>query len=261
MTLIEVLVSILLLSIIASTFLHVFLFAFNNSVAAQEITNYTYAAQAAVEEMRADDYGTLIKKMDAQTGLEAFDINGDGTSDCFMGFRIVPYGIMDKSSGGTPGAFVHIIYLVDKVLVVDGEGGIIHTSAKINPTITLNLQDNSDVCTMVVNGVSTTFSRGDKDRYVCVMANLNYKDLGYNNNLVVTGDKAHVLVKSYGNDVIIEEFTANVTLNRFSGIQNLNSSLVKIDVELFHESTDTIPFFDISEIVEVEIGDRDTLVP
>jgi len=261
LTLIEVLISIVLLSLIAMTFLNVFLTAFDNSIKAQEITNYTYATQAVIEELRADDYGALIKKKNEQLGKAPFDINGDGQPDCYMEFTIQPYGVMDKTSNGKPGAFVHIIYLVDKVLVIDGDGNLIYTSATANPTITLFVEPSGVGCYLTVNGEQTVFSRLNQDRHICVMTNLNYKDLGYNNNLVVTGDIGHVFVKKYGNEVNIDEFTASVTTYDFIGINNLNSSIVKINVFLYREEDDETPFFDMSEIVEVSVGDRDSLDP
>jgi len=261
LSLVEVLISLAILGLIAVTFLNVFLTAFNNSIKAQEITNYTYATQSVVEELRSYDYGTLIQEKSDHPGKEPFDINGDGTDDCFMQFSVQPYGVMDKTSNGKPGAFIHLIYLVDKVLVIDGDGNLIYTSAKSNTTITLYITPNTDECVLTVNGNQTTFSRIDKDRHVCIVANLNYKDLGYNNKLAVTGDRGHAFVKSYGNEGIIKEFETDVTTWEFTGIQNINSSLVKINVELFHEDTDTDPFYDMSEIVEVPIGDRDSLTP
>ncbi|MEX1377336.1 MAG: type II secretion system protein [Eubacteriales bacterium] len=264
-TLVEVIVSIGILSVIAMTFLNVFLTSFNNSLKAQEITNYTYATQAVIEELRTYDYGKLLHyKMD-HPDKEAFDINGDGRDDCYMKFSVVPYGSLNVTNNGKEPAFVHMIYLVDKVLVIDNDGNMIYTSAKVNPTIDLYVEPNTGECTLTVNGITTHFTRNAQDRHVGVILNLNYKDLGYNTILNVTGDIGHVISKAYGNEMILEEYIFkqnNQTKDqRFSGIENANSSLVKIKVELYHEQEDDAPFFDMFEIVEVPIGNRQSLEP
>ena len=264
-TLVEVIVSIGILSVIAMTFLNVFLTAFNNSMKAQEITNYTYATQAVIEELRTLDYGTLLHRKIDHPDKEPFDINGDGRDDCYMKFSVTPYGSLDVTNNGKEPAFVHLIYLVDKVLAIDNDGNMIYTSAKANPVITLYVEPGTDKCVLTINGISTTFSRYDNDRHVGVIVNLNYKDLGYNTQLVETGTVGHIISKAYGNETILNEyiFKENVSPKdqRYSGIQNSNASLVKIKVELFHEQEDETPFFDMFEVVEVPIGDRNSLIP
>lgn len=100
LTLMEVMIAVLLLSLIAMTFLHVFMNAFDNSIKAQEVTNYTYATQAKLEELRGDTLSNLINSTVAQDGNAPFDINGDGVDDCYMHFNISPRGISNEWATG-----------------------------------------------------------------------------------------------------------------------------------------------------------------
>ncbi len=253
LTLIEVMIALLLLSLIAMTFLHVFLNAFDNSIKAQGITNYTYATQGVIEELRSDNYVELLQKARDVAESVPFDTNGDGTDDCYMKFTVAPYGIMDETSNGKEGAFVHMIYLGDMLLIIDGDGNIIYTSATADPIIELNVDPNGNDCTLTVNGNTVVFERPNQDRHVAVITNLNYKDYGYTSYLKTTGDIGHVFNKAYGTEEILDEYDGFVDPQEFFGVNNNNVLLAKIKVELYHDADDTVPFYDMFEIVEVSL--------
>ena len=260
LTLMEVMISILILSLIAMTFLHVFLNAFDNSIKAQEITNYTYATQGVIEELRTYDFLDLVNAAVAQEGNVPFDTNGDGTYDCYMHFTVSPYGIMDEKGNGKEGSFVYMVYVGDKVLAIDNSGNIIFTSATTNPTIDLYIEPGGTDCSLTINGQTIYFERPDVDRDVYMFINLNYKDYGYTNTIDVDGTVGHAYLKAYGNETIVEDMAVKGIhghLSTYFGVQNSFSLLTKVKVELFHEADDTIPFFDMFDIFEASLGDID----
>lgn len=257
LSLVEILVSILLIGLIASTCLSVFLYAFNNTVVAQEITNQTYGAQAMVEELRSNTYRELIDIIDDDK--IAYDSNGDGENDCFVGIELRPFGVGSNPLTSQEAVYLHLLYFVDDVLCVGSQGQSMYGNARGSSTMTLFVEQGSTNCVLTVNGVRLYFNRKSATSPVIVMANLDLKDLGYNNDLVVTGDRSRVEVKSYGNDIIIEEFTSNVTPERFCGVHNLSTSLVRLDVKLYREEASTGSFFSMSEIIEIYNGEKDAM--
>ena len=182
-----------------------------------------------------------------------FDTNGDGTDDCYMKFTVAPYGIMDETSNGKEGAFVHMIYLGDMLLIIDASGNIIYTSATADPVIDLWVQPNGNSCTLTVNGQTVNFERPNQDRHVAIITNLNYKDYGFDSYLSTTGDIGHVFNKAYGTEEILDEYDGFVDPEEFFGVNNNNVLIAKIKVELYHEEDDTVPFYDMFEIVEVSL--------
>ncbi|MBN2878040.1 MAG: type II secretion system protein [Clostridia bacterium] len=262
LTLMEVLIAIVLLSLIAMTFLNVFMSAFDNSIKAQEITNYTYSAQGVMEELRTMDFLSLVSASMNQDGNMPFDINGDGTDDCYMHFKVSPYGIMNEKGNGKQGSFVYMVYVGDKILAVDNDGNIIYTSATVNPTIVLYMQPGGTQCYLTINGKTIYFDRPGPDRDVYMFANLNYKDYGYTNTVDVLGSVGHAYIKAYGNEAIVDDLSVKGPqghIENLFGLQNNFSLLTKITVELFHEEDDTTPFYDLFDIFEVTIGDLDSL--
>lgn len=260
-SLIEVLVALLLLSIISMTFLNVFLTSFDLSVRAQDITNYTYATQAYIEELRVNDYRELIEYYELHPGREAFDTNSDGTDDCFVQLRVEPYGSCDRGSGCEEAVYVHIIYFVNNALIVAGDAPAIYVNIRNQTTISLEVENGGTDCVLIANSNRVDFTRPSADSPVVVMANLDLKDFGYNNELNIYGDLADVDVKIYGNEIIVEEFISNtITPEKYCGIFNISTAIVKISVELYEESDSTKPFFEMSEIVEIYNGEKDSIL-
>lgn len=260
-SLVEVLVALLLLSIISMTFLNVFLTSFDLSVRAQDITNYTYATQAYIEELRVNDYRELVDYHSAHSNREAFDTNSDGTDDCFVEMSIQPYGSCDRGSGCDEAVYVHIIYFVDKALIVAGDAPAEYVNIRNETTVALNVENGGTDCFVIANSKRINFTRESGSSPVIVMANLDLKDFGYNNELDVYGDVGDVDVKIYGNDIIVEEFISNtITPEKYCGIYNISTSIVRIELELFEEADSTDSFFEMSEIIEIYNGEKDSIL-
>jgi len=260
-SLVEVLVALLLLSIISMTFLNVFLTSFDLSVRAQDITNYTYATQAYIEELRINDYRELVDYYLSHSSREEFDTNSDGTVDYHIELTIEPFGSCDRGAGCEEATYVHIIYFVDKALVVAGDSAAMYVDIRNETTLSLNVENGGTECLLIVNSNRIYFDRPSGSAPVVVMANLDLKDFGYNNELDVYGDVGDVDVKIYGNEIIVEEFISNtITPEKYCGIYNISTSLVKITLELFEESDSTDSFFEMSEIVEIYNGEKDSIL-
>lgn len=268
-SLVEVLVALLLLSIIATTFLNVFLTSFDLSMRAQDITNYTYAAQAYVEELRVHDYRELVDYSAAHNTREEFDTNDDGTPDCYVELTVEPYGSCDRGVNCEDATYVHLIYFVSKVMIVAGDGVPVYTNGEEIRTvnsITLEVQSDGRSCVLKAGGQTVEFNRKSASSPVILMANLDLKDFGYDNKLSLYGDIGDIDVKVYGNEVIVKEFFIDSDVNpgfvieEYCGIFNISTSLVRMEIELFEEADSTEAFFEMSEIVEIYNGEKDSLL-
>ena len=259
LTLMEVLISIVILSLLAMTFFNVFLNAFDNSIKAQEVTNYTYATQAKIEELRSLTLADLITGSIEQEGNAPFDINGDGVDDCFMHYRVSPQGIVIGEAAASQikdPVFVYLLYIGDKVLVLAQNGDtLLYTDAGVNPTIVLDLTPGAEGCSVTVNGQSVYFDRKDSETNVLLSAFLNYKDFGYNSYVQVNAPSGLVYSSAYGSEDILSEFSAGQHTTEHSGIMNSVPFMFKIDVELFHEEDDTVAFYDMTTLIDVSFAD------
>lgn len=260
-SLVEVLVALVLLTIISITFLNVFLTSFDLTIRAQDITNYTYATQAYIEELRINDYRELVDYYLAHSTREGFDTNDDGRVDCFVELSVEPYGSCDRGTGCDEAVYVHIIYFVNKALIVAGDAPAVYVDIRNETTVSLNVETGGTDCLLIANSNRIDFTRPSGDSPVVVMANLDLKDFGYNNELNIYGDVGDVDVKIYGNDIIVEEFISNsITPEKYCGIYNISTSIVKIKVELFEEADSTSSFFEMSEIIEIYNGEKDSIL-
>lgn len=154
--------------------------------------------------------------------------------------------------------FAYLLYIGDKVLVLAEDGDdIIYTSAKVSPTIHLDLTPSGKPCAITVNGKTVNFNRAGGNTDVGISAFLNYKDFGYNSYLDVEAPSGHVYINGYGTEAIMDEFEASKEghMTEVSGIMNSFPFLFQIKVELFHEEDDTVAFYDMSTLIDISFKD------
>lgn len=271
LSLLEVLVSMLLISIISMTFLNMFMYAFNNTILAHNITNKTYAAQAAIENTRSLDYRQLQAM---STTREAFDSNGDNMDDCFVEISYEPYGIQMRPATGpgstattTDAIFIHLIYYGSDLMVIAPNGeSMFYEDTSALPGYTLTVDSSTTDCKIEIGSEIINFNRDSITTQVIVIVNLEMKEASFLNSFYVkdhignaTSD-AHIQV--LGNQTICATvpFPSTAPDDTMLGVINMSTSLVRINVDVFEDDIATKPEISMYEIIEVNNGMPDTQI-
>ena len=250
MSLIEVLISVAILAMIVAPILGVFHASLRNTVFSQRLIDGTYIAQSIIEEYRGMDYETLAY---TPPHINPHDSDGDGMSDCYVRVRYYPVGSHNDLANGDP-SYLHIIYLIDDVLVV-GSNGVHLRVPSDNMTLTYDMTT-ADATLQVGTGEGSStlhFKKDRADSELIVLVNLASKSYGETFSLAVNGPSTNVHVVEYALDVNYEELQCSELLesNIYHGINDYNTSLVHMEVEVFREYDESTKIGCIEDTFEI----------
>ncbi len=250
MSLIEVLISVAILAMIVAPILGVFTASLRNTVLSQQALDGTYIAQSVIEGYRGLDYPTLAM---TPSYINPYDSDGDGTSDCYIRVRYYPVGAHDDLASGEP-SYLHIIYLVNDVLVV-GPNGVYERVPSDNMTLTHSLTSTNGTLTIgsAEDAITLYFEKNSTSSELIVLVNLASKSAGDVYTMTVNGPSSGLHMVEYALDINVDEFQCSELLegNIYHGINDYNTSLVHVEVEVFKDYDESTKIGCIESTFEV----------
>jgi|GEM_PF-5614852 len=257
LTLIEILVTIGILSIIIAPLLSMFLNAYRNTINSQRIMSGAYISQAVMESCKNLDYVSLASQSSLITH---YDSDEDGTGDCYIKVEKHPEGVPGSFSISEKASFVHIIYVGDTVHVLgdDGSYASFTTAASASYRIDsasgkiLQLRNNAD------DSVLAQFSVKNAAYPLIILINIAQKTYGYENTITLSSG----LTASY-NETLIGYTTENnqdelictdlPAANRYYGVNDYATALVHLKVSVYSDSTGTKKLGVLEETIKLPI--------
>lgn len=248
-TLLEVLVSVLILASIVTPILSMFVTSFRNTAFSQKTTGGVYTAQAAMESTIGLTYSEILNLPSAR---QAFDSDADGTNDCFVQIRVYPEGSHDNLASSSKVSYLHIIYDVSTLMIFGDDG----TSTSV-PVGNINLQIEQALCTLTVGSNTLAFSKKSSTNDLIVIVNMINKQYGSTYSLSITGaDADNAILVQYALTINTEEVTFSPAIdidNIYLGVNNFNTALVHVDVSVFEDDDADTEFSSMGNTIEVII--------
>jgi prepilin-type N-terminal cleavage/methylation domain-containing protein len=237
-TLLEVLISLVILSIIITPILAVFTSAMQTTMISQDLLDGAYIAQNVYENLVAEDYDSLLFTTSAKV---LYDSDGDGQNDCYIQRNIYPDGVYSDLTTTNNPSYLHINIIEEQIKIIGSSGT---DDAANTGTQVVSLGDitlsNSSVSSNVTVQVGTqsamTFSKKYAGCPLVIIVNLYKKRVSTSDfSLTILGDASDVYVIEYARKSNYENFSCAQLLdsNIYYGINDHNTTLLHSVVQVF----------------------------
>ena len=237
-TLLEVLISVVILAIIITPILAVFTSSFRTAVVSQDMLDGAYIAQNVYESLVASDYPTLLSTSSAKT---LYDSDGNGTDDCYVKSVLYPDGVQSDITSVTNPSYLHI-NVVDEQIKLFGESGTndaVNSGTQVTSIgdITLTNSIHSNIVSVQVGAnPAMTFEKKYSASPIVVVVNIYKKKAGTSTvNLTLAGDTTDIAVVEYARKSNYDEFacTQLSSSDIYYGINDHSTTLVHAVVEVY----------------------------
>ncbi len=248
-TLLEVIISLVILTIIITPILAVFTSAAQTTIVSQDLLDGAYIAQQVYENLVADDYDTLLATSSAKV---LYDSDGDGTDDCYIQRNIYPDGVYSDLTTTDSPSYLHINVIGEQIKII-GSSGTDDTSNSGTQTvpmgdITVSNSSSSQMVTVQVGIQSAmTFTKKYASCPLVVIVNLSQKRVNTQAiSMTLYGDTINTHVIEYARKSNYQDFSCAqlIESNIYYGVNDHSTTLLHSVVQVFdiNDNTQRIGF-------------------
>lgn len=237
-TLLEVLISVVILAIIITPILAVFTSSFRTTVISQDLLDGAYISQNAYEDLVASDYDTLLATSSAKT---LYDVDGDGSDDCYVQKVLYPDGVYSDLTSVENPSYLHINVIGEQIKILGSSGT--DDAANSGTQITslgditiINSSYSTSVSVQVGLNPSMTFSKKYDSCPLVVIVNIFKKKVNTQTvALTLSGDTSVIAVVEYARKSNQDEFSCALLTsgNIYFGVNDHSTTLVHASVQVF----------------------------
>ena len=237
-TLLEVLISVVILSVIITPILAVFTSAFKTTVISQNLLDGAYIAQNVYENLVAEDYDSLLTLPAAKA---LFDSDGDGADDCYVQKKIYPDGVYSDLTTTSSPSYLHINIIGDQAKMLGSSGtsdtaNVGSQSVAMGDISITNSSYSSTVTVQVSGSQPMTFTKKYDTCPLVVIVNIYNKKVNSPNiTLTLYGDTSDLYIVEYARKSNHGELVCSQLLssNIYYGVNDHRTTLVHAVVEVF----------------------------
>jgi prepilin-type N-terminal cleavage/methylation domain-containing protein len=237
-TLLEVLISVVILAVIITPILAVFTSSFRTTVVSQNLLDGAYIAQDVYENLVASDYPTLLATSSSKF---LYDSDGDGSDDCYIKRVLYPDGVQSDLTSVTNPSYLHINVIGEQIKLfgASGTNDTANYGTQVTSISNITLSNSiysSTVTVQVGTNPAMTFDKKYPDSPIVVVANIYNKKVSTPTvALTLSGDTTDIAIAEYARKSNFDEFTCTQlsSSNIFYGINDHSTTLVHAVVEVF----------------------------
>ena len=237
-TLLEVLISLVILTIIITPILAVFTSAMQTTMVSQDLLDGAYVAQQVYENLVAEDYSTLLS---TSTAKVLYDSDGDGANDCYIQKHIYPDGAYPDLTISDNPSYLHINIIGEQVKIIGTSGtddtanSGTQTAAVGNITLTSSLAS-ATASVQVGSQSAMSFSKKYASSPLVVIVNISKKKVNTPAvTLSINGDTSRVHIVEYARKSNYEDLVCSqlATSNIYYGVNDHSTTLLHSVVQVF----------------------------